>query len=108
MIWKELVPAFAVIELSASSTTQDLPSIILEPLSIDWEGICDGGKKLGVHEKIVQAVSAPEGCFKVYGELSETETEVLGYEFPGAFHPNWKYVLKERIEKKLLLEKTVE
>ncbi len=58
----------------------------------DWEGyfmaddLCDDGL---IEEKVIGVLPAPQNTFYVLGFGADHEGTPLGFEFAGAYHPDW-------------------
>ena len=100
-IFKEAVVAWLIMGFKSPRR----PRIIIEtrPVAVDWEGetgkeadfpTMDGLKVLGI-------VPAQPGTFLVRCCPDEIDgfCIMLGYELPGAYHPDWVEECKERIKK---------
>jgi hypothetical protein len=67
------------------------------PIAVAWDGeMDDADDKLYPDDTVVGVLPAPPGSYAVYG-LVGNSYKLLGYEFPGAFIPNWEEVLQEEI-----------
>ena len=85
-IYREVIVGFAVIQ---SITFGGDKSIVLtEPICEEDDGV---GNPICIDENqsLVGVLPAPAGAYRVYGFGNDGIEIELGYEFPGAYHPNW-------------------
>ncbi|SMB96770.1 hypothetical protein SAMN00808754_1642 [Thermanaeromonas toyohensis ToBE] len=93
LITKEPVVGFLV---TANREVDGNCWISVRPLEANWEGGDFFSIHLDKEEKIVGIIPAPHGSYIVRGLMPDDTYELLGYEFPGAYHPDW---LDELIKK---------
>ncbi len=94
IITKEPVIGF-IVTRSKSETGNDF--VWIHPLSVNFEGVLnDADSDLPENAEIVGILPGLPESYKVYGsyEIDEALKE-LGYEFKGAYHPDWVEKLKE-------------
>lgn len=79
------------------------------PVSESWDCL-DDGSVVSAEDEIISVIPAPKYIFKVSGlfpcdkkDLPYPESgiyEFLGYEFGGAYHPDWKELLEDMIKRR--------
>lgn len=79
-----------------------------EPLSASWDGFDDNDYMCNDNDQIIGVLPAPPYSYKVLGLFPCMEEnlpyprngsyECLGYEFAGAYSPDWKKLLEDRIK----------
>jgi hypothetical protein len=105
MISKDPIIGFLVIKhISAKGRT----NIWTMPLSINWEGsenheeingILNEDNITGGRTEVIGILPAPADSYEVYGYSIKGSDKKLGYEFKGAYHPDWKEELGNPVYK---------
>jgi hypothetical protein len=109
-IIKELVVGFLIVKSKVSGGNSYINVV---PLNSSWDAF-NGDNDLDANEEIVGVIPAPQGSYKVLGlfqceedEKDEKDEEdnpcngiynTLGYEYKGAYYPDWKNLLEEMIK----------
>jgi hypothetical protein len=52
-------------------------------VSMDWQGMIESDDAVGLDDKIITAVPAQPGWFRILGEMDNGDLEELGYEYLG-------------------------
>jgi hypothetical protein len=92
-IYKEAVTGFIVVNGGAGKGNYH--HVYTEPICM-W---CDGlENNITIDKKhtIIGILQAPAGSYRVYGFGEDGNEIELGYEYPGAYHPDWVAELKAR------------
>lgn len=101
-IYRTPVIAFAIIK-SNSSNAPDPPVLLPIPIAIDWEGMNDL-PELEADCEVVGVTPALPDTYEVWAEAppgpshSKEGYILLGYEIPGAYHPDWQGELAKKKE----------
>ena len=85
-IYREAIVGFVVIQ---SSTIESGESVVdVEPMCFSCNGT---GNPIYIDKDqvVVGVLPAPAGAYRVYGFGEDGKEIELGYEYPGAYHPNW-------------------
>ncbi len=79
-----------------------------QPLIGSWDDLGDDEAVVNSDDEIIGIIPAPPYSHRVLGLFKCVEKDLpyphngvydtLGYEFPGAYYPNWKKLLEERIQ----------
>lgn len=79
------------------------------PVNGSWDDL-DDGITIDREDEIIDVIPAPQHTFKVSGlfpcdqqDLPYPDSgiyELLGYEFTGAYHPDWKGLLEDMIKRR--------
>lgn len=70
-------------------------------ITTNWEGLDGDDIDLYPEEReVVGVIPAPPGSFAVYGCLPDDTATLLGYEFPGAYSPDWEELLDTVIKQR--------
>lgn len=73
--------------------------VYIYPLEAGWEGA--DSFSINGEIKVVGVIPAPPGSYVVRGLMPNNIYEELGYEFPGAYHPDWlAELMKKRADYK--------
>lgn len=94
-IYREAIIGFAVIKNSTGHGRYY--GVYNEPICIQHDGLEDNINVLADHE-IIGVLPAPPMSYRVYGFDGRGDEIDLGYEFPGAYHPDWTKELKQMRE----------
>lgn len=101
MILRDAVIGFIVTEARPARSHSAGPLITVRPISMNFEGYTDddelelaGPDRMWEQERVVGVIAAPPGAYRVLGVIGDQWKE-LGYEFPGADHPDWEEVRQE-------------
>ncbi len=71
------------------------------PLAVSYEGILDEDDLNGdLNDEVISVIPASPGTYQVWGVMPDGICEVLGYELPGAYSPDWQELLKEKKSKR--------
>ena len=107
-ILRDLVVGFLVVK---SKVSNGYSYINMIPLDSSWDGFNDD-HEIDADEEIVGVIPAPQGSYKVLVLLpSKDEKEeypvvdkyvTFGYYYVGAYRPDWKKLLDEKIKDKEL------
>jgi hypothetical protein len=109
-IIKELVVGFLIVKSKVSNGNSYVNVI---PLNSSCDGFNDD-HDLDPNEEIVGVIPAPQGSYKILGlfpcedgqEYPNTgKYDTLGYEYQGAYYPDWKKLLEENIKSGEYLKK---
>lgn len=111
IIIKDIVPAISC----SLYLTKKSYNIMLYPLSIKWDDIVPpnstGGyesngycgeiyERFENEEEIKSIIPAPPNSFQIWASSEDSEEWIcLGFEFQGAYHPDWFELAYERIYK---------
>jgi hypothetical protein len=92
---KDAVIGFLVTKVPHFQPKRGEPThfVSVRPLTVSWEGM-EKDVDLEEDEKVIGVIPAPPGSYEVWGFLPDGKGQVLGYEFPGAYAPDWNKVLK--------------
>ena len=103
-IIKDLVVGFLVVK---SKVINGNSYVNVIPLNSSWNGFNDD-HDLDANEEIVGVIPAPQGSYKILGLFPCEDGEqgypdtgrygTLGYEYKGAYYPDWKKLLEEQIK----------
>lgn len=102
-IIKDLVVGFLIVRSKVNNGSSYINII---PLDSSWGGFNDD-HDIDANEEIVGVIPAPQGSYKVLGLVpcedgqgcSDTgRYDTLGYEYQGAYYPDWKKLLEENIK----------
>ncbi|MQL51788.1 hypothetical protein GFC01_05825 [Desulfofundulus thermobenzoicus] len=106
-IWKEPVIAFLITKIPYYSKgpngRERKYTVNCYPITFDWEGATsnDTGVELEEEERVLGIIPAPPESFLVTGfPPGENVAVKLGYEFSGAFNPDWKEELARKSKEK--------
>lgn len=103
-IIKELVVGFLIVKSKVGNGSSYVNVI---PLDSSCDGLNDD-HDLDANEEIVGVIPAPQGSYKILGLFPSEDSEqgypdtgrygTLGYEYQGAYYPEWKKLLEDMIE----------
>ena len=99
VIFKNPVIGFVVVKMKERGILGMLPLIggwEEEDIDLPLEE-----KRVEKEDEVLGVIPAPSGTKAVYGVIDEERgfMELLGYEFEGAFHPNWEEERQIKIKK---------
>ena len=92
-IFKEVIVAFLVTKKPFVENGKRRYAVNCYPITFDWEGATadDTGIELGEKEEVIGIIPAPPGSYAVKGFPLGSDLAIeLGYEFAGAYKPDWK------------------
>jgi len=105
-IIRDLVVGFLVVK---SKVKNGCSYVNMIPLDSSWDGFNDD-HDVDADEEIVGVIPAPHGSYKVLGLFPNKDDkevypgvgryETLGYEYVGAYYPDWNKLLAEKIAEK--------
>lgn len=102
-IIKDLVVGFLIVR---SKVNDESSYINIIPLDSSWDGFNDD-HDIDANEEIIGVIPAPQGSYKVLGLFPHEDEQgypnvgrygTLGYEHQGAYYPDWKTLLEEKIK----------
>lgn len=85
-IYREAIIGFAVIQ--SSTIDRDRSVVLTEPICGEEDGI-GNPIRIDENQSLVGVLPAPAGAYRVYGFGDDGIEIELGYEYPGAYHPDW-------------------
>lgn len=95
MIWKELVPGFAVVESCIYHSIRTIPIVTASNAEeVLFTDNLTRLTKLEVDETVKGVIPIPFPTYEVTGSMSVEDEEfsevlLLGYEYPGVESPDW-------------------
>lgn len=97
-IWREAVVGIMVSSCPYLRPPPGHPThfTILRPLVVDWAMEVPCNDDVESKEETVGLLPVA-GAYKVYGNCSCGEALELGFEFQGAYRPDWETVLVEKL-----------
>lgn len=105
-IIRDLIVGFLIVRSKVKDGVSYVSTI---PLDTSWDRFNDDND-IDPNEEIIGIIPAPQGSYKILGLLPCIDNkgkypdtgsyETLGYEYDGAYHPDWKELLEEKIAKK--------
>ena len=107
-IIKDLIVGFLIVRSKVKDGSSYVNTI---PLDSSWDGF-NGDNDLDANEEIIGVIPAPQGSYKILGLFPCNDDgdddddeypgtyELLGYEYDGAYCPDWKELLEENIKSK--------
>jgi hypothetical protein len=90
-IIKECIMGYIV---TKSNVELGYTNITCTPVTMSWKNGGYSGS-FGKYEEFVMIISAPSGTHRV---ISAKSGNILGFEYPGADHPNWEYMARKEYE----------
>lgn len=101
MIYRRSVIAFVVTKEKSCG----FQYIYQYPITVYSDGDSDD-IELHEEEEVVSVVPAQLGTFAVYGIMpGDSNDELLGYEYPGAYNPDWNERYDEMLKSKTKMKK---
>jgi len=99
-IIRDLIVGFLIVRSKVPNGVSYVSTI---PLDTSWDGFNDN-IDIDPNEEIIGIIPAPPGSYKILGLVPNKDDigsyENLGYEYRGAYFPDWKKLLEEKIKKK--------
>lgn len=103
-ISRDAVIGFIVTEVRPARANPEARRLIMvRPICMNYEGIPDmtdfelaGPDRMWEEEKVLGVIPAAPGVYQVWGDVGD-ECKELGFEFPGADHPDWEEVRQEMV-----------
>ncbi len=109
-IIKDLIVGFLIVKFIVRDGNYHIRAI---PLDSSWDGF-NGDNYLCPNEEIIGVIPAPQGSYKVLGLIPCERGRVkhsdigsyekLGYEYSGAYHPDWEKLLEEMKNRRIRSE----
>ncbi|MCL6447617.1 MAG: hypothetical protein K6U04_05600 [Armatimonadetes bacterium] len=107
---KDAVIGFLVTKVPYFQPKRGEPThfVSARPVAFNWEGLVNEYLDLEEGETVIGVIPAPPGTYEVWGEMPDGTMEVLGYETPGAYTPDWNEVLEETAKRRTETKKRKE
>lgn len=93
-ILKDVIIGFMVVKYNRKDGSFFIGT---EPLCTSWDGFGDN-ETVDIDDEIIGVIPAPQCSYKVLGLFPDNRYEFLGYEFRGAYSPDWRQILGKRID----------
>jgi len=93
---REPVIGFTIYETETGRTVEPREVDAL-PINVNWEGLSDENCVLPPTAKVYGTIQAPAKSFRVLAMMPDESWEFLGYDFFGAFSPDWEELYTERL-----------
>jgi hypothetical protein len=110
-IIRDPIVAILIIKVKNSNESFHINTV---PITIDWNNFNEDNS-VCAEDEVIGVVSAPQHSYMVSGlfprkgmKYPDGTFKSLGYEFEGAYRPDWKEVLERRIKHEDSIENSIE